>query len=93
MSNTWTKSADKKGRVTLGEKFANRTVIVTQLSDTEVSVELATVIPDRELWLHKNSAAIASVQRGTRQASERGFSSNPPSLSKDAKLTKRMKDE
>ena len=63
-----TKSADKKGRVTLGERFANRTVIVKQVSDTEVSIELATVVPDSELWLHKNAAAVASVQRGLRQA-------------------------
>jgi hypothetical protein len=92
MASTSTKSADSKGRVTLGEKFANRTVVVRQLSETEVLVELATVIPDRELWLHKNEAAMTSVQRGLQQARDREFVNNPPDIDKDAKLARRLKD-
>ncbi len=93
MSTSSTKSADNKGRVTLGEKFANRTVIVKHVSDTEVLIELATVIPDRELWLHKNDAAMASVQRGLRQARAEKFASQPPNVDRDAKLAKRAKDD
>jgi hypothetical protein len=87
------KSTDNKGRVTLGEKFANRTVLVKELSDTEVLIELATVIPDRELWLHKNSDAIASVARGLQEARAGNFVDHPPDIAGDAKLVKRLMDD
>lgn len=43
------KTADSKGRLTLGPKFANRDVIVEQVDDTEVRVILARVVPERDL--------------------------------------------
>jgi hypothetical protein len=92
MSSALTKSTDAKGRVTLGQRFANRVVLVKNVSETEVLIELATVVPDRELWLHKNKAARISVQRGLRQARDKKFVTHPPDLVKDAKLAKRLSD-
>jgi hypothetical protein len=62
------KTADDKGRVVLGRRFANRAVIVEQLSETEVVVKLARVIPESEAWLYENAAALGSVRRGLAQA-------------------------
>jgi hypothetical protein len=46
---TETRTTDKKGRVTLPRAFANATVIVEQVSDTEVRIRKAVVIPEDEL--------------------------------------------
>ena len=48
-----TKVADSKGRVTLGRRFANKTVILREVDDTEVLVTLARVVPAREAWLSR----------------------------------------
>jgi hypothetical protein len=92
LSTTSTKSADSKGRITLGEKFANRTVIVKELSETEVLVELATVIPDRELWLHRNEIAMACVQRGLRQLGEGTLVNKPVDIANDRELADQLLD-
>lgn len=63
-----TKTADSKGRVILGNRFANRTVIIEDVDDTEVRVTLARVIPEREAWLYENDKALTSVRRGLTQA-------------------------
>ena len=75
-----TKLADSKGRIALGAKFANKTVIVEEIDDLEVRIIAAAVIPERELWLHKNEKAMAAVQQGLAQARSRRFSKNPPNL-------------
>ena len=86
------KSADSKGRVTLGGHFANRAVIVEQRSDDEVVVRLARVIPEREVWLYKNPKALASVRRGLDQARKGDVAKNPPDLKASAKLAKQLED-
>ena len=63
-----TKTADSKGRIALGPKFANKTFIIKEVDATEFRVIVAAVIPEREMWLHKNEEAMAMVQRGLRQA-------------------------
>ncbi len=75
-----TKTADSKGRVALGKNFANKTVIVEEIDPTEVRVIVAAVIPEREAWLHRNKAAIASVERGLAQAKAGKFSKRSPDL-------------
>jgi len=47
-----TKTADSKGRISLGSRFANQTVIIEEVDPTEIRVTLAQVIPQREIWLH-----------------------------------------
>jgi len=86
------KSADSKGRVTLGGHFANRAVIVEQRSDDEVVVRLARVIPEREVWLYKNPKALASVRRGLDQARKGDVAKNSPDLKASAKLAKQLED-
>jgi hypothetical protein len=58
------KNADSKGRLTLGDSFANQTVLIEQHGEGEVLVKLARVIPAREAWLFDNAAALGSVPRG-----------------------------
>ncbi len=88
-----TKTADAKGRVTLGAKFARRTVLVTPVSDTEVLITLARVIPEREQWLFKNKKALASIRRALAQAKAGQFSKNPPDLKELAKLADSIPDD
>ena len=81
-----TKLADGKGRVTLGPRFANKTVIVEEVDETEVRVIAAAVLPERELWLHQNPQAEKSVRRGLAQARAGKFSKKAPDLDGDASL-------
>jgi hypothetical protein len=87
-----TKLADAKGRVTLGPRFANQTVIVDEIDPTEVRVTLAAVVPQRELWLQRNAKAKASVLRGLAQARQGKFAKTPPDLDRDVALVKRLED-
>lgn len=87
-----TKTADSKGRITLGEKFANRTVIVEEIDDTEVRVTLARVVPEREVWLYENPKALASVRRGLAQGKKRQFA-QAPDMTKARQLADRIPDD
>ena len=75
-----TKTADSKGRITLGKKFANKTFIFEQTSDTEMKLELAAVIPEREMWLYRNPKARKAVLEALERAKARQFSESPPDL-------------
>jgi len=86
-----TKTADGKGRITLGSRFANQTVIVEDVDATEVRITLAQVIPQREVWLHKNPKAKASVLRGLEQA-KAGKKVKSPDLDADARLAEQLDD-
>jgi hypothetical protein len=86
-----TRTADGKGRVTLGSRFANQTVIVEDVDATEVRITLAQVIPQREAWLQENPKAKASVLRGLTQA-KAGKKAKSPDLQADARLTKQLDD-
>jgi hypothetical protein len=86
------KSTDSKGRLNLGGRFANRAVIVEHLSDDEVIVRLARVIPEREVWLYENPGALDAVRRGLDQARKGAVAKNPPDLKAAAKLAKRLAD-
>ena len=87
------KHTDSKGRVSLGALFANRTVLLQRISDTVVLVKLARVIPEDELWLHRNAEAMQSVQEGIRQAREGKFAKTPPNLEADAALADSIEDD
>ncbi len=81
-----TKTTDAKGRVTLGQRFANKTVIIRDVDATEILVTIARVIPEREAWLHENEVARGLVMTGLRQAAAGQFSDSPPDLDADAAL-------
>jgi hypothetical protein len=85
------KKTDSKGRLTLGERFANRTVIVEEIDETEVRSSLARVVPEREMWLHDNSPASAAVRCVLTAAKERRLSI-APDLASDAALADRLQD-
>jgi hypothetical protein len=70
------KTIDKKGRLTLGQAFAGRTVEVEKEGDTLV-VRFCRVVPDREAWLWENETAKTMVDRGLRQAREGELSDGP----------------
>jgi hypothetical protein len=75
-----TKNVDSKGRLTLGETFANRTVLVEDRGEGELLIRLARVIPEREAWLYDNKEALASVRRGLNQAASGKFAKKGPDL-------------
>jgi hypothetical protein len=52
---TETRTIDKKGRITLPQGFAGATVLVEQLSDTEVRIRKARVIPEDEVVFPEES--------------------------------------
>jgi len=88
-----TKTVDSKGRLTLGTRFANRTVIVRAIDETEVVITLASVIPEREAWLYKNQKAKTLVAVGLEQAAAGRFSDSPPALDADAELAARIEGD
>ncbi len=51
------RTTDKKGRLCLPRAFANATVIVEQVSDTEVRIRKAHVIPEDEVRFQEETAA------------------------------------
>jgi hypothetical protein len=87
---TQTKNIDSKGRLTLGEAFANRTVLVEERGD-EIVLHLARVIPEREAWLYENPTALGAVRRGLKQARQRKLLDGPD-LGKAAKLAGKLED-
>jgi len=87
-----TKNTDSKGRLSLGERFANRTVIVEEIDGTEVRITLARVVPEREMWLHENRSAAAAVSRGLAEAREGKLTSVGPDLAADAALADELQD-
>jgi hypothetical protein len=90
--STTSRQADSKGRITLGEAFANRTVLVEQRDD-EIIVRLARVIPEREAWLYENPAALGSVRKGLAQARAGKFAAKDPDLNAAADLADQLQDE
>ncbi len=86
------KTADSKGRISLGTRFANQTVIIEDVDATEVRVTLAQVIPQREAWLHKNPNAKASVMRGLKQAKAGKAAKCAPDLTQDAAIVEQLDD-
>jgi hypothetical protein len=51
-----TRSTDAKGRICLPKGFANATVIVDQLSDTELRIRKAVVMPQDEVRFDEETA-------------------------------------
>jgi hypothetical protein len=87
-----TKHVDSKGRLTLGEAFADETVLVEPHGDGDLIIRRARVIPAREAWLYDNKVALASVRRGLQQAAEQQFVAGPD-LTDAAELAGQLQDE
>lgn len=59
--------SDSKGRINLGAAYAQQRFLVIEEGD-RIIIEKAVVIPERELWLHKNPEAKKAVERGITEA-------------------------
>ncbi len=55
-----TRTTDRKARVSLPSSFANATVIIEQISDTELRIRKAQVIPEDEIRFAEESPTILS---------------------------------
>ena len=51
------RTTDQKGRISLPKAFANSTVIVEEISETEIRIRKAKVIPEDELRFQEESSA------------------------------------
>jgi hypothetical protein len=89
---TQVKNTDAKGRITLGGKFANQTVLLEETSDGDILIRPAKVIPQREAWLYENKNALGMVRRGLRQARQRKTVKGP-NLKADLKYVESMPDD
>ena len=90
MGAALTKTADAKGRVTIGPQIANRLISVTKVTDAEYVLKLVRAIPEDEAWLYENPKALASVRNGLRQA-RAGQLSKGPNLAADKKLADQLR--
>jgi hypothetical protein len=86
------KTVDSKGRISLGQRFANKPVIIEDLSDTEVKISLARVIPEREMWLWENPEARDAVLSALERLKRGEFAENPPDLEADEELVSQLED-
>ncbi len=87
-----TKTVDSRGRINLGKEFANKTFLFERVGDTEIRLELAAVIPERELWLYKNPEARSLLEIGLEQAKAKQLSPSPPDLDADQALVDQLED-
>ncbi len=74
------KIADSRGRVNLGKEFANKTFLIEKTGDTEMKLELAAVIPERELWFHRNPEVRATVLGAIEKLRAGQFAEMPPDV-------------
>ena len=71
------KKIDSKGRLTLGEAFSNRTVIVEEKTNGELLIKPALTIPASEKWLFENPEALKLVMQGIKGAQAKKFVKSP----------------
>jgi uncharacterized protein DUF1778 len=55
-----TRTTDAKGRVTLPRDFANATVIIEHLSETELRIRKARIVPEDELQFREENPTVLS---------------------------------
>ena len=72
-----TKTVDDKGRITLGQAFANQTVVVDDSNPNELVIRKMVLIPAEEAWLYKNETAKKRLRKGLAEASEGDFAEAP----------------
>jgi Protein of unknown function (DUF1778) len=57
---TETRTTDTKGRVTLPKSFANSAIIIEHVSETELRIRRARVIPEDEIRFREESTLVLS---------------------------------
>ena len=65
-------SLDSQKRVALGKLLKGRSVTLLngEIIDGKIVLEPMHAIPERELWLYENPAALKSVRQGLKEAAE-----------------------
>ncbi|MGC8643298.1 MAG: DUF1778 domain-containing protein [Isosphaeraceae bacterium] len=58
--STLSRTTDAKGRVSLPKAFANATVIIEQVSETELRIRKARVVPEEEIRFREESPTVLS---------------------------------
>jgi len=61
-----TRTTDAKGRVSLPKHFANATVLIEQISDTELRIRKARVIPEDEVPFAEENVRTLSARDSKR---------------------------
>jgi hypothetical protein len=61
-----TRTTDAKGRVSLPKAFANSTVIIEQVSETELRIRKARVVPEDEMPFREGSPTVLSDEQRDR---------------------------
>lgn len=82
------RTTDRQARVSLPQSFANATVIIEQVSDTEVRIRKAQVIPEDEIHFAEESAISLSDRDRDRFLA---LLDNPPPANKPLKKTARKR--
>jgi hypothetical protein len=63
------KTVGASGQISLGKKYAGRTVVIEQIEEGVWNVKTAQIIPDNELWLHSEHES-AKLEEAIRWAEE-----------------------
>ena len=87
-----TKIADSRGRINLGKEFANKIFFIEKTGETEMKLELAAVIPEREMWLHRNPEERDAVYKAIDRLREGQFAEFPPDVDQDEPWMEELKD-
>ncbi len=87
-----TKTADSRGRINLGKEFANKTFLLTRTGGTEMRLELAAVIPERELWLYQNSEARTALLEAMERVKAGEFADSPPDVDEEEPWEKELEE-
>lgn len=87
-----TKTADSRGRINLGKEFANKVFLFEKIGETEMKLELAAVIPEKERWFHKSPEAQETVLRAMERLRAGEFADSPPDVDEEEPWERELED-
>ena len=87
-----TKTADSRGRINLGKEFANKTFVFEKIGETEMRLELARVVPEREIWLYNNPEAKEDVLGALERLRRGRFAESPPDIDAEEPWMEEIED-
>jgi hypothetical protein len=87
-----TKTADSRGRINLGKEFANKTFVFEKIGETEMRLELARVVPEREIWLYNNPEAKEDVLGALERLRRGQFAESPPDIDAEEPWMEEIED-